>query len=471
MAQEKKESYAEVVAHGHQNGHMETPVVTSIAEVPVTVERKPFLQPEDNVRLPHTGTPRANIAATYERPEGTTENGWASRHKDKTVLQQHCEFFDRDRDGIIWPQDTYVGFRALGFNILLSLLAVFIIHANFSYPTVPGYLPDPFFRLYVNNIHKAKHGSDSGTYDTEGRFVPQKFEDVFEKYAAGKDTITLWDVTDLWKGQRLIADPIGWGGAFFEWIATYLMLWPEDGHMRKEDIRGIYDGISAIAATLLTRQHLTTGTVLPFPAKDQLRDWSTQRKSTFLVTEAKSPQVAKDFNLGILGLLHNSDAPTVWALRYTNYWETKLDKIGILRMLVTHALQINENAMKWTDYPITTAHLREASTQEDGTQLFHLAVSGMAQVFVMLDTELLTHATARSQYETTKWLGELLLAINSAVVKVVVYSARSELCDNILSRGCMDQTPDSELSIGASQAWETEASQSNPEALKNNLKH
>ncbi|KFA79116.1 hypothetical protein S40288_09962, partial [Stachybotrys chartarum IBT 40288] len=77
---------------------------------------------------------------------------------------------------------------------------------------------------------------------TEGRFVPQKFEDIFEKYGRGNDTITFYDITSLLKGQRLIADPIGWGGAFFEWIATYLLLWPEDGHMKKEEIRGIYDG-------------------------------------------------------------------------------------------------------------------------------------------------------------------------------------------------------------------------------------
>jgi peroxygenase len=25
-------------------------------------------------------------------------------------------------------------------------------------------------------------------------------------------------------------------------LATYLMLWPEDGKMRKEDIRRVYDG-------------------------------------------------------------------------------------------------------------------------------------------------------------------------------------------------------------------------------------
>ncbi|KAI3573787.1 Caleosin [Fusarium oxysporum f. sp. albedinis] len=147
---------------------------------------------------------------------------------------------DTDRDGVIWPTDTFWGFHRLGFGIFLSLVAVFIIHANFFYPTLPSYLPDPFFRLYTNNIHKAKHGSDTGTYDTEGRFIPQKFEDMFEKYAKGRDYLTIWDVSALMKGQRMIADPIGWGGALFE--SPWLMLWPEDGKMRKEDIRRIYDG-------------------------------------------------------------------------------------------------------------------------------------------------------------------------------------------------------------------------------------
>ncbi|KAJ9138345.1 Caleosin domain-containing protein [Pleurostoma richardsiae] len=221
----------------------EKPVVTSIESVPVTVERKPFIQPNNDQRLPHAGTARANVAATYERPNGTTEGDYAQRHRHMTVIQQHCDFFDADQDGVIWPHDTFWGFHRLGFGIALSLVAVLIIHANFSYPTVPGYVPDPFFRLYTANIHKAKHGSDTGTYDTEGRFIPQKFEDMFAKYAReDKDSLTLSDIWALHKGQRLIADPIGWGGAFFEWLATYLMLWPEDGKMKKEDIRRIYDG-------------------------------------------------------------------------------------------------------------------------------------------------------------------------------------------------------------------------------------
>ena len=92
----------------------------------------------------------------------------------QTVLQQHCDFFDADKDGVVWPLDTFRGFYALGFGFLLSVFAVFLVHVNFSYPTCPGWVPDPFFRVYLDNIHKAKHGSDTGTYDNEGRFVPQK---------------------------------------------------------------------------------------------------------------------------------------------------------------------------------------------------------------------------------------------------------------------------------------------------------
>ncbi|KAI1878727.1 hypothetical protein JX265_002904 [Neoarthrinium moseri] len=102
-----------------------------------------------------------------------------------------------------------------GFGVLLSLLAMFIIHANFSYPTVSGWLPDPFFRVFTERTHKDKHGRNTGSYDTEGRFIPQRFEDIFSKYAGGCDYITLDDVYQLHKGQRLIMDHIGWFANIF----------------------------------------------------------------------------------------------------------------------------------------------------------------------------------------------------------------------------------------------------------------
>lgn len=179
---------------------------------------------------------------------------------ESQVVQQHVEYWDTDHDGIIWPQDTYIGCRKWGWSPPLAALVAFIINVNLSYPTVPGFLPDPFFRIYMNKLYKDKHGSDSMTYDNEGRFKPQNFEDIFAKYDEGnKGGLDVWDLLRFWKGQRMVFDFFGWSATFLECksyprsrtrsfidviigLATYLLLWPEDGILRKEDIRGVYDG-------------------------------------------------------------------------------------------------------------------------------------------------------------------------------------------------------------------------------------
>jgi len=230
-------------------------LVTCIPTVPVTLARKPFAQAAGAIAIPNAGTARANIAPSTESPHGTMQGDWAAKHRHQTVLQQHCDFFDADGDGIIWPSDTFRGFRKLGFGVVLSLLAMVVIHVNFAYPTQRSWVPDPRLLVHVDRIHKNKHGSDSGVYDGEGRFVPQHFENIFAKYADGRDYVTGWDIVNLWNGNKMLVDPIGWGAAFFEWLATYLMLWPEDGRIMKEDIRGIYDG--SIFYTIAARR--TTG--------------------------------------------------------------------------------------------------------------------------------------------------------------------------------------------------------------------
>ncbi|KAG9185450.1 hypothetical protein G6011_07994 [Alternaria panax] len=159
---------SEVMRHSEHLTNGDDGVVLSIPDVPVTEQRKPFMN-SGGSKLQHTGTARANVAPSAESHNGTTG-------------------------------------------------------------------------IFLKNVHKDKHGSDTGTYDSEGRFLPQKFEDIFAKYAEGRDYLTIRDVGNVLKGQRCIADPVGWGGALFEWTATYILLWPEDGRMMKEDIRRIYDG-------------------------------------------------------------------------------------------------------------------------------------------------------------------------------------------------------------------------------------
>ncbi|ORY03318.1 Caleosin related protein-domain-containing protein [Clohesyomyces aquaticus] len=224
------------------NGGPDDSFARAIPSVPDTEAYQPFIDLGSNPMLRHAGTARANIAPSTSAPSGTTEREWTKQHSHQTVMQQHCNFFDQDHDGIIWPKDTYIGFYRLGFGVLLSMFAMFAIHGALSYNTQPSILPDPFFRILIQNIHKDKHGSDSGTYDTEGRYVPQKFEDIFAKFASGRDYITAGEVYVMIRQNMCAFDPFGWTAEALEWTATYIMLWPSDGRMMKEDIRGMYDG-------------------------------------------------------------------------------------------------------------------------------------------------------------------------------------------------------------------------------------
>ncbi len=81
------------------------------------------------------------------------------------------------------------------------------------------------------------------SYDSEGRFRPQNFEDFFAKYDRdNKGGLDIPDMLRAWKGQRMVFDFFGWTATFLEWFATYLLLWPEDGIVRKEEARRVFDG-------------------------------------------------------------------------------------------------------------------------------------------------------------------------------------------------------------------------------------
>ncbi|KAL4879955.1 Caleosin related protein-domain-containing protein [Aspergillus karnatakaensis] len=217
------------------NGSTQSIPVTS-KHCAVTSHRIPATSiPSD---IPNPGVARTNVV------EGNTSEDSMKDYSEFTPMQQHILFWDRDADNQIYPYDTYRGFRDLGFNILFSFLAMLIINVNFSYPTrlAHSYLPDPRFRVYVDSIYKAKHGSDSGVFDNEGRFVPQAFEDLFAKYDKDRDgALGFWEVFEMMHGNRYAGDPFGWGAAFFEWGTTWLLI-QKEGKVYREDLQGVYDG-------------------------------------------------------------------------------------------------------------------------------------------------------------------------------------------------------------------------------------
>ncbi|CAH1761021.1 4741_t:CDS:2 [Entrophospora sp. SA101] len=209
-------------------------LVSHLDEVPITVERKVPHNLEETLGNP--GLPRANVAASREKPNGTIGN----------VKRRTVDFWDTDHDGVIRPFDTYQGFRRLGFNIFYCIFSAVSLHLSIAYMTQKSWIPflgNPFFKIYTDRIYKCKHGSDSESYDTEGRFVPQKFEELFSKYDKNnKGGLNSRDILNLIYGNGNVWDPVGWAFAAFEWGTLYMLCADEHGLIKKEDIRSQYDG-------------------------------------------------------------------------------------------------------------------------------------------------------------------------------------------------------------------------------------
>ncbi|KAJ4816748.1 Caleosin-related family protein [Rhynchospora pubera] len=161
-----------------------------------------------------------------------------------TALQMHASFFDRDKDGIITMKETYQGMRALGYSYAISVASALFINGALSRKTRPPETPATItLPIYINNIKNGKHGSDTDAYDSNGRFVPKKFEKILKKYAkTNPNALTEGELDNMLQGNKDAGDTTGQIAARAEWNLLYRIAKDKDGLLQKDTVRGVYDG-------------------------------------------------------------------------------------------------------------------------------------------------------------------------------------------------------------------------------------
>ena len=157
---------------------------------------------------------------------------------DMTALQKHLAFFDHNSDAKVSVRETFGGLRLLGLPSVLAMPAAVSINGAMATPTA-GY---PTLTLHLRSIEAGIHGSDTGIYDDNGLFVPEKFEAWFKTWDQNGDgALDLKELAKRLYKEEDLYDFFGLIASGGEFGALYLVA-AEDGKISKERMLGLYDG-------------------------------------------------------------------------------------------------------------------------------------------------------------------------------------------------------------------------------------
>merc|ERR1712232_318066 len=160
----------------------------------------------------------------------------------RTALRNHADFFDSNGDGIVTWAETEEGLKKLGFGPLRSnSLALGI---NLGLGTTTGAKWYEPFNIYLENIAKGKHDSDTDIYDIQGNFNSSRFGQILNNYDInGDESISESELEFMY--QKLYDTALGSALSRFE-FGLLMEIAGEEGGNEKRLTRGalekFYDG-------------------------------------------------------------------------------------------------------------------------------------------------------------------------------------------------------------------------------------
>ena len=166
-------------------------------------------------------------------------------------------------------------------------------------------------------------------------------------------------------------------------------------------------------------------TKLPLPDVKKLEMWTSQRNSAVLLIDTYMPIVAKTFMVDLIDIILDNRLPIIWALRYADYWDQRMSAKDVIRMLVLQTMQTGADRLLDSPFPVTVEQLREAASLGEWVAILNHLLSSISHAFIVLDPDLLAHATAHERGEALEMLDMLRLKLSSSVKIVTATSSVS----------------------------------------------
>jgi hypothetical protein len=177
----------------------------------------------------------------------------------------------------------------------------------------------------------------------------------------------------------------------------------------------------SLAYCLSIQQRGRAHTKLSTAQISAMEQWAYEQKSSVMILKSKSACKTKHLLLDLVGVIRSTPHPILWALRFSNYWTTTITSVGILRMLVSQALQLNPGAT-YGPLPVTAVHMKEAVGEEDWLRLLGRVLEGVPEVYVIIDSDLLSFATGQDKNGAMRLLELMQQIIKKTLLKVFVSS-------------------------------------------------